>query len=273
MWWWSVPEIEWLVEGPPLPTPIVPTAPAGAVVPVETYRDTQRLSGPTWLQTGQNEKLMYAFGVHMDGFVDALVAAVKMRFAGYYSAESLPTIGRERRIRRGRSESDGVYAVRLRRWLDDHPRRGGPYAMLAQLFAHYAPDNFRIDLVYKSQRRFSMDNAGDVVRDDLGTGTSTEAAWAYWTLFYFWPVLPSPATVYWGDVGRTWGDGFVWGSSLTVNEVVDLRLIPREWNAAHCFGEICLLTADVLLWGYPEHTWGEVGLLWGSAEPVRLSVE
>ena len=74
-------------------------------------------------------------------------------------------------------------------------------------------------------------------------------------------------------MGRTWGDGQVWGSSLTPAEVTDLRLVPREWNAAHCFGEIVLLTDDVQLWGYPQSEWGEPGAEWGGELPVRLSVE
>lgn len=264
-----MPEIVWTVEDAPGggSTPTGATPVSGDMV---TFRDTLRKLSPPWLQRGTAEKILYSIGVHLDGLGDALFAAVKLRFPGYAS-DALPYIGRERRIRRGRTESDAVYASRLQRWLDDHRGRGGPYAMLAQLFAHYAPANFRIDLVYRNGRRFAMDAAGNVTRDD--PWVTNVADWAKWTLYYFWPVTPSPAAAYWGDVGRTWGDGKVWGSTLTVDEVVDLRIVPREWNAAHALGEIVLLTSDVKLWGYPLTTWGAPGLTWGSNPPVKLAVE
>lgn len=221
-----------------------------------------------WLQGGLGEKILYTFGVHIDGFVDAAVGAVKSRFPGLYSDESLGVLGRDRRVRRGRDEASAQYAARLTRWLDDHRLRGGPYAMLGQLYAHYAPNSFLIDLVYHSGRRFRLDVTGAVSRDDAWT--VTVADWAKWTLFYAWPQLPSPGSLVWGL--RNWGSGQVWGSTLTVDDVVDLRLVPREWNAAHALGEIVLLTPDVSLWGYPTaKVWGSHN--WGSANPVRLAVE
>lgn len=269
-----MPELVWDVEAEPAPASPGFGA-ATSTAPLLTFRDTLRAKAPVWLQTGLGEKILYAIGVHIDGFADVLTEAVKARFPGLNS-EALPYIGRERRIRRGRAESEATYATRLRRWLDDHATRGGPYAMLAQLFAHYADAPFQIDLVYISGRRFRLGTNGEVTMtspSDLHT-----PKWAIWTLFYDWPVTPSPtADALWGAPGRTWGDGKVWGSSLTVEEVTDLRLIPREWNAAHCLGTECtiiLLTPDVQLWGFPEeNTWGMPGAVWGSATPVRLTVE
>jgi hypothetical protein len=266
-----MPEIVWTVEGAPAGA----GSSSGALTstnPQPTFRDMLRLKSPMWLQRGLGEKILYAIGLHMDGFGEALVQGVKARFPGVGNPEALALIGRERRIRRGREESDQAYVARLQRWLDDHRTRGGPYALLSQLYAHYTPNQFQIDLVYASGRRFRLLTSGEIARDDAWSAVVEQ--WARWTLFYSWPVTPSPSVVHWGDVGRTWGDGKVWGSSLTVSEVTDLRLIPREWIAAHAIGEIVLLTPDVLLWGYPDsNEWGGPGLTWGSEQPVRLSVE
>lgn len=204
-----------------------------------TFRDTLKSICPPWLQRGTAEKVLYAIGVHVDGVMDALVAGIKARFPGVYTAESLPLLGRDRRIRRGRTETDAVYTARLQRWLDDHRRRGGPYALLAQLFAHYAPSSFAIELRYVTGRRFQMDTAGNVVRGDVvWTPPGSTSQWARWWLFYDWPTDVAADGI-WSDPG-TWSDGGVWDYALTPQEVTDLRLVPREWNAAHALGWIVL---------------------------------
>jgi hypothetical protein len=206
-----------------------------------TFRDTIKKVSPTWLKTGVAETLLYAIAVTLDALGDGVAAGVKLRFPGMYSAESLPVIGRERRIRRGRFEPDSTYANRLIRWLDDHRRRGGPYALLAQLHAQYAPANFSIELRYASGRSFVMNLDGSVMRGDVvWTPPGDPARWARWWLFYQWPTAIDGDGV-WGDPG-TWGDGGVWGSNLTPVEIRDLRLVPREWNAAHAIGRLVLIS-------------------------------
>ncbi len=237
-----------------------------------TFRDTVRKISPPWLQRGVAEKLLYALAIQIDACADALVAGVKLRFPGVYSDESLPLLGRERRIARGRLETNVVYASRLARWLDDHRRRGGPYALLLQLFAHYAPNNFHIQLVYRSGRRFQLDVAGAITRDEGGGFGPFESPeqWARWWLFYDWPdAVTTDGT--WDDLGD-WGDGGVWDSSLSPQDVADLRLVPHEWNAAHCFGALVLLCGGAELWDYPVGTWDDAGT-WGQGVVVELDVE
>ncbi|MBA3841090.1 MAG: hypothetical protein H0X39_00445 [Actinobacteria bacterium] len=245
---------------------VPPSLPAG---PLVTFRDTIRQIVPAWLRGPIGGRLLYAVAAPIDAMADALVAGVRSRFPGAVSSETLGIIGRERRIRRGRTENDATYTPRVISWLDSHRLRGGPYEMLRQLFAHYAPNNFKIDLVYRSGRRFQMDTAGNITRDSLGLFTYAE--WANWTLYFYWP---SPVLKRsWGASGSTWGDGFVWGSTLTTQEAVDMRLLPKEWNAAHCKGRIVLLQSGTRLWGYPLRTWGTVGSNWGTAAPnIQLSI-
>jgi hypothetical protein len=220
-----------------------------------TFRDKLRQVVPPWLRRGTAGDLLFAIGVHIDALADGLVDGVKSRFPGVYSMDSLPYLGRERRIPRGPNESNVTYADRITRWLTDHQTRGGPYAMLAQLFAYWQPNPFAIELVYISGRRFSLDTDGVVTRDDISwNGESNPAHWAQWWLFYHWPnVVPDDGL--WGDAGD-YGDGGVWGSGLTPAEVRDVRLVPTVWNAAHPFGTIFLLhDPDVFLWDYPVRTW------------------
>lgn len=238
---------------------------------LRTFRDTLRDLSPVWLRGKVAGGVLYAIGAVVDALGDALVGGVKARFPGLYGYESLGIIGRERRIRRGRAETDEVYASRLLPWLDHHRRRGGPYAMLAQLHAHYATHPFRIDLVYANGRRFSMAADGTITRDDIGDIKLSK--WAYWTLYYFWPD-PVHTDGVWSDPG-TWDDGGVWDSDLSIPDVTDLRLIPREWNAAHPFGNVVLLTADIELWDYPTGTWDEPGGVWmaDTAYAIQFSIE
>jgi len=208
---------------------------------LQTFRDTLRLISPPWLRKGNNEKFGYALGVVCDDLTDAAVAGVKIRFPGLYSDESLPQIGRERRIRRGRTETTATYAIRLRRWLTDHRRRGGPYAMLAQLYAHYAPNTFPIELIYVSGRRYSVDTSGNVVRDTTTwTFDTNTALWCRWLLVFHWPVSIDDTGTW--DTDTIWDDtATVWDANLTPQDVEDIRLIPKEWNAAHAIGIVQLI--------------------------------
>lgn len=231
---------------------------------LQTHRDEIRKRSAPWLRIGLAQKILYAIGLHCDGWADALAAGVKLRFPGYYDNQSLPLLGRERRIPRGRNESHASYAQRLARFLTDHRRRGGPYAMLTQLYHYFHPVNFTIDLVYYSGRRFTLvqellmlgapvDEA--ITRDDVvWTPDSNAAKWARWWLIYY--------TDQWAS------------TPPTAAEETELRLIPRQWNAAHALGTIVLFPSTAELWNWPPgRTWNESGT-WNTSGTVRyLEVE
>lgn len=218
----------------------------------ETFRDQIRRRSPPWLQHGNAEKYLYALGVHLDALGDALAAGVKSRFPGLYSFESLPYIARERRIVRGRNETDAGFAERLRAWLADHRRRGNPYALLSQLHTFFAPDNFPIELVYASGQRYAMDVDGVVTRSFVPwSPDGNPAKWARWWLFYNtdqWAVTPPTQT-----------------------EIDELRLVPRAWNATHPIGSIVLFPTGAELWNYPAgHIWNESGVWNTTAGEARF---
>lgn len=203
--------------------------------PLLTYRDTLRAICVPWLQNGIAQRVLYAISVQIDAAGDALLAGVKMRFPNLYAAESLSLIGRERRIRRGLVEADDAYANRLLVWRETHRRRGGAYAMLAQLYIHYAPNAFPIVLAYRSGAQYELHpEDGSVTR--VVSPTANQAEWAYWTMIYF-------------------------TTDASVPNAPDLATIPREWIAAHCFGRIVVAPPGAELWDYPAgHTWDESGV-------------
>ncbi len=218
---------------------------------VVPYRDFLRDISPIWLKFGIGLRLLYAIGVHLDLLIEMATTAIKHRLPGLYSFDALPYIGRERRIRRGLFESDSSYADRLTQWRQKHRRRGNPYGLLDQLFSFFAPNNFEIELVYYSGRRFTLDENGLITRDEVeGDAPSwppdaTATQWARWWLFYHVPsaVLDDGT---WDDPGE-WDDGGVWDSGLTAQEVSDLRLIPTEWNTKHALGRLVLLSPGVTI--------------------------
>lgn len=212
-------------------------------VPAQTFRDTAHSMSPWWMRGFIFLRVIYAIFLHFDVLGEMLIQGVRRRWPGLDAFDSLGVIGRDRRIRRGRNETNAVYATRLARWLDDHRRRGGPYALLAQLAAHYADAPFEIDLLYGSTFGYFMPTGfASTYRTTVGGFVpDTEVAakpGRYW-LFYHWPIDPGNDGE-WGDPG-TWDDGGVWDSGLTAAEVTDLRLVPNEWGNGHSRGIIVLL--------------------------------
>jgi hypothetical protein len=219
---------------------MTPQPPFNPDSPVITFRDTVWRAVPPWLKIGTAQRLLYSIAVQLDAAGDAIVAGVKMRFPNVYSSDSLPEIGSERRIRRGLTETSENYSARLRRWFEDHRRRGGAYALLKQLFFHYAPDNFPIALWYPSGTRYLMDVEGHITWT-LPAAPSHIANWARWSLLYFTDDL--------GDV-----------------PLDDLVIVPRDWIAAHCFGEVIVMPTGTELWDYPPDRLWNNPRTWNTAD-------
>lgn len=219
-----------------------PPSPPATLASRRTFKNAIQLIVPPWLMQPVGGAILQACAEQLDDLVDRVRAAVKLRFPGLYSFDSLPELGRQRRIRRGRFETDATYAGRLIPWLDAHRHRGGPYAMLGQLFAFYGPSNFQIVLLYTSGRQFTMDVDGAIVMDDAGTWDigGPAAQWARYLLIFDWP-NPVDDDGTWNDAG-TWDDGGVWDSDLSPDDVRDIRMIPREWQPARALGRVRLVS-------------------------------
>lgn len=235
---------------------------------MKTFRDAIRKASPPWLRRGNAEKVLYAVGVHLDGLIDAMVASIKMRFPGYYSDETLPFESRQRGIFRGREETSASFAARLIGWWDAHRRRGNPYELLRQLHAHFAPNNFPIELIYASGRRFTLAPDGTITWDDVAwTPPGDPAKHARWWLFYHNPAF-AVAPGEWNDGVTTWNGGQVWGSGLSAADVFDLKLIPIAWGNAESIGHLVLLDEGEAWDTYEPGAWPRQIALEAMTDPL-----
>ncbi len=135
------------------------------------YTTLVRRVTPPWLQRTVGGRLMQVLAGQADELVDKTIDAVLLRLPGAQATidpGALALTGRERRIRRGPGEDAATYARRLRGWWDAHRTRGGPYALLGQLYAFFLDWlNVRMDVVYYSGTRRWIDEAGTITRDSI----------------------------------------------------------------------------------------------------------
>lgn len=244
---------------------------------------------PPWLQRAVGAKVMQGLADELDALVDRAVEGVSLRFPGVAGEESLPLLGQQRRIRRGPGEDGTTYARRLRTWWDAHRTRGGPYALLGQLYAFFLDWlNVRMDVVYYSGTRRWQDTEGVVTRDAVTWDADGTAEWAkVWVFFYVTDSIPRASEFlidYEGDLIVTFGgeeillEESIAPDELTAAEAEVFKAIPRDWSAAHIkLTTVVLLWDERRLWNYPQpvptwSAWGASGALWGEP-PVVLEIE
>lgn len=238
---------------------------------------------PAWLRRKWGRKLMESLAAPLDELADNTAAAAKLRFPDPLVPDALARIGAERRIRRGAGESATTYARRLRRWWDDHRRRGGPYALLGQLYFFFRDTlNVRKDLVYHSGTRRWQ--AGGVITDAPDTLVTRDAItwnadgtieWAqFWVFFYFTTELVDHLVTEVPDniVTEALDELVTDGVNLEEEEDDVFLAIPREWSAAHVKRiHVVLLVDDAALVGYPPRLVGEPTKTVGrTAQPIIL---
>lgn len=220
---------------------------------LRTFRDTLEASVPAWLKGPIGLRYLYGHSVQLDAFGDALLSAVQTRFPGYYSNESLPLIGKERRILRGLFESDANYAARLTTWLTEHAHRGSARAMLNQLYLHYFPNNFPMQLIAANGLMYAMDTAGNITRSNVPPPAGNPAQWARWWLIFY-------------------TDN--WEPPLSAEDVADITAIPNAWNAAHAQGNLILMRTGAEFWNSPAPiTWSSAGTWSATVAPIYISID
>ncbi len=232
------------------------------------YRELAYQLVPFFKSLGRGFKVMYAFGVMFDCMVDMMAIAVRSKFPNQESDQSLQWIGRDRLIQRGPNESAADYAASLRGWLDAHATKGNAYRLLQQLHRFYQPSPLSADLIIPSGKRYALDTAGAVTTSAAAWNLEDPTEWARWWLEIDWPnEIGDDGN--WGDPG-TWGDGGVWDYDLTADEINAVRTVPREWNNAHCEGEVRLVNGGLELWDHPERTLDPGVQLTGTGAVLRI---
>lgn len=230
---------------------------------------------------------MEGIGSQIDVEVDRNTEGLRKRFPSAASTQALGFIGRERRILRGPAEPSDVYAARLITWWDAHRLRGGPYALLTQLYEFFLTSlNVPMQVVANSGTRHSVDTSGVITRDAVvwsGDG-AYPTKWGRIFIFYSLTgtMIDLPLITESGEpVITESGEHILAVISLYAATAADLELfcvVPREWDAAHIETiYINLLPPEGELWGYPTPvgTWSasdpSPGQVWGGNAVVQFT--
>lgn len=205
-----------------------------------TFRTIRQYLAPRWLTEGAGGLVGYALDLVKDAYVERVRLGHMARFpengpnGETAPADALAAHGRDRRLVRGRTETDAQYAQRLTKWLDDRRTVGSPFALCQKIAEYVGGAGATVKTV---------DNSGNwFVRAANGTKTTYLQAgnwnWdgnaAQWARFW---IIVHPNGV-WTDT-RTWGDGTTWGSSYqtdtigttaTYDDVEAMRNIANDWK-------------------------------------------
>lgn len=242
---------------------------------MRTFRTIQYTTTPRWMCTGDGEKLQWICGLVTDALLQKAHDLVIARCPDYAPSDALAALGRDRKIIRGINELPASYAVRLKRWLLDHRKRGNPFALMEQLRA-YCNADVRIRTVDRRGNWFMIDRDGSYSWDlDLGDWDWDGGALTAWSRFWviIYPTsdgLPWRVTT-WTDFGSTMGEfeaTKTFGTTATQNEVASVRAIIRDWKPGGTKCEWIIISPDDAMFdpsnpsatpSWPAGDWGKYG--------------
>lgn len=218
-----------------------------------SFQDYQRKTRPPWLL--QPAGLAWSDGTAAvkDELAADAVSAVKARFPEHAPPDALASLGAERGVVRGQSETDAQYAARVVSVWDRKAFAGSPLGLLREL-ASLGYNGMHLMCVLQGD--YSIDGSGNLVIGWLSVGSWTVDAYrSRWNKFQVLFTYPHP----WVSVGLPASD------SAEVNR---LRKLVKDWapGFATCEG-IVVQTSAGMLWGYPDdgRYWGSNnGSTWGS---------
>jgi hypothetical protein len=256
-----------------------------------TWRDGFYKLAPSWLvgtvqSEDEGEYVWYSLTVIMDAFLERALQSVKAKFPTYAPSDAFQYLSRDRKIIRGRDETDAGFATRLLRYLDDHRTRGNPYVLMEQIRAYMGVDVL-IRTVDARGNWYTI--AADGTRSySLDTGNwewDSEPA-ANWSRF--WVIIYPDATLGPWTIEDDWGDATLWGDGLwghptrsfgmtsTPEDAAAIRTIIRDWKPAGTLCEWIIIAFDSSSFdpAAPEPSGGDY-VNWhkggGTAVPARLS--
>lgn len=194
---------------------------------------------PPRLQTTMGFRVLYTIAVVADATIELALQGTLSRFPGVGTPTALSTIGRDRLIPRGASESDDAYAARLVAWRDAHRRAGSAYLEMEQVQAYHVDPSY-LQLVNSHSCWYVLDKQGNRTRTLADPtnwdwdGLMADLPSRFWLIIY-----PNPS-LFWRDLtwantdGSTWGDDpeATWGSTATRSQVADIRGLMEHWRSA-----------------------------------------
>lgn len=227
-------------------------------------RDSIKAISPPWLTAFVGERLLYAFGVVLDVYLEQLNQGIHAGFPlSTETPTSLAIIGADRVIDRGFQEGDDAYALRLSQARDTWRRAGMPQTVLSQLLAYVTPSFPIVKMVSNNSIWDQIDGSGvwtktyvapkNWVWDDADVASILPAQWfRTWVIMYGSNGPWTGGENVWGTLGDTWGDGGGWGfaaypSGPSPAQVIDLRRIVGKWKGQHDAVQWIIWTSDTLI--------------------------
>jgi hypothetical protein len=202
---------------------------------------------PGWLQRKWGGGYLRAVGAEMDELRDEIAQARRAGYPTYAgmgpATDGLARMGAERGLERG-TETDEVYAERLRRAWETLPRRGSPKALLLQLKI-LGYDYANLMYVQRSGRRVKVDVADEI--------TITDGA--IWTF----DGKPAQAYAQWGLVFEIAQPSITYSSGVFSAAAARLNRIAWRWRPAQTEFMGTWIIGSGTYWG--EEDWGAFN--WG----------
>ncbi len=244
-----------------------------------TFVSSMLRVSPPWLRRIVGAAVMEGFGVPIDTETDRNTEGVELRFPNVSHPDALGFTGRERRILRGPIEPAASYIVRLRKWWDSHRGRGGPYALLNQLFGYFT--GFPVtpmEVVSNTGQRHLIDTSGNITRDSIiwdGDG-QLPTKWArIWVMINDATLAVPLLTESGEEITTESGETILIVVPITTLTPADEDVfcaVPREWSAAHIDEmHVVLLFGGAELWGYRTTddplSGGSIGT-WDDSDPT-----
>jgi hypothetical protein len=233
-----------------------------------TFQTIFRFLTPSWLHTGEGEKVLGSLALTVDAFLERALQGLEARFPSRTGDSALALTGADRGILRGRTEPTDHYAARLIAWRypRGHRTRGSAFALLDQV-GNYWGDA----LVYA----LTIDIRGDVhTRTPDGTegyfygfafNWDGAAATPNWGRFWLGlNIATGSGIAAWGN----FGDPALWHGELNPDDTIgqtgvtpsDVRAMVRlfegrAWKPAGTRAEWLLVNLDGAS-PSPDGTWG-----------------
>lgn len=229
----------------------------------KNWRNSIFKLAPSWLvgtpqSADEGEFVWYSLMVTLDAFLRRAELGLIAKFPTYAPTDAFPYLSRDRRILRGRDETDAQFAIRLKRYLDDHRTRGNPFAMMEQIRAYLGVDVLCRTVDARGNWYTIATDGTYSTSLDTGNWEWDDDAASQWSRF--WVIIYPDATLgpwfeqpYAIGSGSLWGGaigtaGYTIGTTATPDEVAAIRSLVQTWKPAGTTCEWIIISFDPDAW-------------------------
>ena len=180
---------------------------------------------PPWLRRTWGKAFLQTFAYPLDALGDEHVAAVQAPWPWLAPSDALYYIGTERQLEKYPGEDEEIYRIRLWNAWDTWRLAGTEEGLLDQLYLATASIGLT-DITIRYNRDW------EPAPPDGNTD--------WWSRF--WVVIGEPhpwEMAVWGE--GSWGDGRLWGASITIEQINLLKRVIKQWKASHSYCEAILI--------------------------------